>query len=317
MPAAWFVTVRIMSALLDWPYRPFTSAEAREDGISRQRLRRLLRHRRVRRVLRDVYQSCDAPDTIDTRARAAALVLPPFAVVCDRTAAWIHGIDVLRYRELEVLPPLDIVVLRYSQRRKRSEWRNGERDLDPKDVICIQGLRVTTPLRTALDLGCKLPRRDALAAVDQFMRLHDISRDDLLAELPRYFGRRGVVQLRSVVAVADPRSESPAESWIRMSILDAGLPDPEIQYSIVVNGVERYRLDLAYPKHRVCVEYDGEQFHSSPHDRRADEERRDWLRAHGWTVMVVTRHELDTGSTAHWIADLRAILFQPTPWPRG
>jgi hypothetical protein len=243
--------------------------------------------------------------------------MPPYAVVCDRTAAWIHGIDVVRYRELEVPPPLDVTVLRYSRRKGRAEWRNGERDLAPRDVMRIDGLRVTTPIRTALDLGCKLPRRDALAAMDQFMRLHELTKEDFRRELPRYFRRRGVVQLRAVVAAADPRAESPAESWVRMSIIDAGLPTPELQYSVIVDGVERYRLDLAYPRHRICIEYDGVEFHTHPQDRRSDAERRDWLKDQGWTVIVITKDDLRAGAATHWLDALRTRLLEPTPWPRG
>jgi hypothetical protein len=268
-------------------------------------------------VLRGVYQSFAAPDTIASRAQAAALVMPPFAVVCDRTAAWIHGIDVVRYRELEVLPPLDVVVLRYARRQNRSEWRNGERDLAPRDIMRIESVRVTTPLRTALDLGCKLPRLDALAAIDQFMREHELTMDDFRRELPRYFRRRGVVQLRRVVAIADPRSESPAESWVRMTIIDAGLPVPEIQWSVIVAGAERYRLDLAYPRNRVCVEYDGVEFHTAPEDRLADAERREWLRENGWTVIVVTKDDLGAGAASDWLSELRGLLLERTPWPRG
>jgi hypothetical protein len=306
-----------MPSPLEWPYPPFTVADARASGISRQRLRRLLGQGQVRKVLRGVYQSVEAPDTIESRAQAAALVMPPYAVVCDRTAAWIHGVDVVRYREVEVPPPLDVVVLRYSRRQNRSEWRNGERDLAPDDVMRVTGLRVTTPLRTALDLGCKLPRRDALAAVDEFMRVHELTKDDLRRELPRYFRRRGVVQLRAVVSAADPRPESPAESWVRMSIIDAGLPMPEIQYSVVVDGTERYRLDLAYPLHRICVEYDGVDFHTAADDRNADEKRREWLREQGWTVLVLTKDDLRKGAAAEWLAELHARLFERTPWPRG
>jgi hypothetical protein len=306
-----------MSSLLEWPYPPFTVHQARESGISRQRLRTLLRQRQIRRVLRGVYQSAEAPDTIRSRALAAALVMPPFAVVCDRTAAWVHGVEVMRYRELDVPPPLDVVVLRYSRRKNRSEWRNGERDLAPGDVMRVEGLRVTTPLRTALDLGCKLPRRDALAAVDQFMRMHGLTTADFRRELPRYFRRRGVVQLRAVVSIADPRPESPAESWVRMLIIDAGLPVPHIQYSVVVDGKERYRLDLAYPHHRICIEYDGVEFHTTPHDRRADNERREWLAQRGWTVIVLTKEDLAAHSNSEWLAELREHLFAATPWPRG
>jgi hypothetical protein len=306
-----------MESPLTFPYPPFTAVDGREAGISRQRLRHLVKQRQVRRVMRGVYQSTAATDTIENRARAASLVMPPFAVVCDRTAAWIHGIDTVRYRELEMLPPLDVVVLRHSRRMDRSEWRNGERDLASGDVMRIGDIRVTTPLRTALDLGCKLSRTDALAAVDQFMRVHGLSHDDLAQELPRYFRRRGVVQLRAIVAVADPRSEAPSESWIRMIIIDAGLPPPELQYSVVVDGAERYRLDLAYPKHRICVEYDGVEFHTSPQDREADRVRREWLRAAGWTVVVLTQADLRAGASRQWLDDLRSQLLERTPWPKG
>jgi len=55
-------------------------------------------------------------------------------------------------------------------------------------------------------------------------------RADMLAALPRYGRRRGVAQLRELVPLADPRSESPRESWLRIEIHDAGLPIPNLQY---------------------------------------------------------------------------------------
>ena len=63
-------------------------------------------------MLRNVYVACDVPDTVEVRAAAAALVVVPGAVFVDRTAAWLHGVDVFDYRELEVLPPVECVVLR-------------------------------------------------------------------------------------------------------------------------------------------------------------------------------------------------------------
>lgn len=252
-----------------------------------------------------------------SRAQAAGLILPPHAVICDRTAAWLHGIDVLRYRELEVLPPLDLVVKRSFSPRTRRSWRNGQRDLADRDVMIIHGLRVTTPLRTTMDLGCKLPRRDALAAVDAFMRVHGLTRRDLEAELPRFRRRRGVVQLRVVIAVASPLAESPAESWMRMCLVDAGLPPPVLQHSIRVDGYEIYRLDLAYPHHRLCIEYDGAEFHETDEQRAADAERREWLRANGWTVIVLTRNDLDSESVDRWTSQVRTVLGRRTPWPRG
>jgi len=306
-----------MPEILGPPFAPFTTRDALASGISRRRLRTLIATGDVRRVLHGVYQATAAADTLENRAAAASHVLSPHGVICDRTAAWIHGVDTLRFRELEVLPPLDVVVLRHFSPTSRAQWRNGQRDLSNHDVMRVSGIRVTTPLRTALDLGCKSSRRDGLAAVDAFMRLHGISHEDMYDELPRFAGRRGVVQLRSLLLHADPRSESAAESWIRMYLIDAGLPTPELQHSVEWGGYELYRLDLAYPRHMLCIEYDGVEFHSTEQQRAADDERRAWLRAHGWTIIVVTREELSVEAVDRWTSQVRSVLHRRAPWPRG
>ncbi len=290
------------------PSGPFTASQAADAGISRQQLRQLVRDRQARRILRGVYQSAASCDSLLNRARAAALVVSPFAVVCDRSAAWLHGVDVFDYRELDMLPPLETFVLREHARIRRAGTRGGERDLSVEDVMTVQGVKVTTPLRTALDLGCLLPRRDALAALDGFMRVHDLTRADFSAALPRYFRRRGVRQLRSLVTLADPRAESPGESWTRLEIVEAGLPEPELQWSIRQDGRELYRLDLAYPRLRVCVEYDGEEFHDSPLRRRGDAQRREWLRQRGWVVIVVTKNCFGRDGVTAWTTEVRQAI---------
>jgi hypothetical protein len=287
---------------------PFTSHDLSRYGLTRQRLRDRVADGRIRRVLTNVYVRGDAPDTIELRLAAVALVLPEFGVVCDRTAAWLHGVDVLDYRELEMLPPLDVFVIRDYRARRRGEVRSGQRDLDPLDVMKLEGVLVTTPLRTALDLGCGLPRQLALATLDQFIGKHYLTIEDMQAELPRYWRRRGVVQLRRLILLADGRSESPGESMTRLALIEAGLPVPYPQYSIQVGGRELYRLDLAYPNHRVCIEYDGELFHSTPKQRAADEARRAWLRAHGWTVIIVRKGDLDRESVRAWTTAVREAL---------
>lgn len=290
------------------PAVPFTWADAREAGLSRRRLRDLVASREVVRVLRGVYQRADLPDTLENRSRAAALVVSPFGVVCDRTAAWIHGVDTFDYRELEILPPLEIFVLRDRRRVERLGCAGGERDLLPRDVCVVHGVAVTTALRTALDLGCSLSRRDALAALDGFMRVCGVTREAMLRELPRYFRRRGVVQLRELVPLADPDAESPGESWTRLEILDAGLPCPRLQWWVCEGGVPVFRLDMAYPKSKVCVEYDGREFHEGDDHEQDDEQRRKWLRRRGWSVIVVTKDSFSFEARALWIRELREAL---------
>ena len=126
------------------------------------------------RLFRNVYVVARSELTVEQRAYAASLVISPHAVICDRTAAWIWGVDCFRWRELDVAPPLESFTTRGHRASARAEIRSGERDLKPNDFVTVGGVRVTTPLRTALDLGCRLSRRDALAAIDALMRAHDI-----------------------------------------------------------------------------------------------------------------------------------------------
>ncbi|MGH3445264.1 MAG: DUF559 domain-containing protein, partial [Nocardioidaceae bacterium] len=165
-----------------------------------------------------------------------------------------------------------------------------------------------TPVRTAMDLGCLLTPRDALAALDAFMRTHAITDEDMRRLLPRYFRRRGVRQLRRLIPMADPRSESQGESWTRYEILAAGLPEPDPQVWIVIDGIPVYRLDLAYKKKKVAVEYDGRDFHSSPEQCDRDRKRRRWLRDHGWTVIVVDKNSFTAEALVAWRMELRRAL---------
>jgi hypothetical protein len=229
-------------------------------------------------------------------------------VVCDRTAAWIWEVDVHEFRELDVLPPMESCVLRGHDPTDRLEVRGKTRDLQPTDWVEVGGVPVTTPLRTALDLGCMLPRRRAIAAMDALMRVHAFTQADMTGILPRYFRRRGVVQLRELVPLVDPRAESPRESWTRLEILDHGLPMPELQFWIVIDGVPTYRLDLAYPHARIAIEYDGEEFHSSAEARERDRARRAWLRDHGWTVIVIDRSAFAPGADLAWLFRISEAL---------
>ena len=219
-----------------------------------------------------------------------------------------HGVDARRYGELDTVPPLESCVLRGHHPTDRPEILGRTRDLLPRDWTEIGGVRVTTPLRTALDLGCEMPRRRAIAAMDALMRAHGFTRAELKRELPRYRRRRGVIQLRQLVPIADGRSESQRESWVRLEISDHGLPAPVPQFWVIVDGEPRYRLDLAYPHLRVAIEYDGEEFHTSADDRARDRARRAWLSAQGWTVIVLTKESLTDAGMGVWLRRLRNLI---------
>jgi hypothetical protein len=291
-----------------FPETPFTAATA---PCTRARLRRAIGSRELIRPIRGAYLRSDVEMTEVARAQVAALVLGHTAVLCDRTAAWVLGVDCMAYAELDDLPPLESCVLRGCEPTERPEVVGRTRDLRGEDIVVVGGVRVTSPLRTAADLLCLLPRRQALAAADALMRLHGFAVGDLRRLLVRYFRRRGVVQARSLAPLVDGRSESAGESWTRLEIVDHGLPIPEPQFWIHIDSVPTYRLDLAYPHARIAIEYDGVAHHTSAADRCHDEARRSWLRAHGWRVIVVTKESFGDAALALWICDLRGMLGAP------
>ncbi len=291
------------------PTGPFTTSMAASWGISRKSLGVAVDERRLVRIMSGLYVRADAPLTPLLRARAAGLVISGHAVVCDRTAAWIWGVDCLAYAELEGTPPLETYVLRGHRATERPQVRGGTRDLRGDDWVLVDGVRVTTPLRTAMDLGCALRRPEAFAAMEALMRGHGFTPVGMRQVLPRYFRRRGVVQLRQLVPLVTGVAESQRESWMRLAIIDHGLPQPVAQHWVTENGCPVFRLDLAYPRARVAIEYDGEAWHSSDRDRDRDLRRRAWLEERGWTVVVLTKRSFSDDSDP-WLRDLATLLRQ-------
>ena len=293
------------------PARPFTLAELPALGLTERTLRTQVASGEVRRILRGVYGVAALDDSLENRIAAAALVTNPGHVVIDRSAAWLHGVDAFGGAELEAGPAVETCALPLGHRAQRDGVRGHERSLSADDILALGPVRVTTPLRTALDLGCHLRRREAYAAMCELARLHELTVSALTHELPRFAGRRGVVQLRQLAPLVDSRFESPREAWTFLAIHDAGLPHPVPQFWIAVDGVPTYRLDLAYPLARVCVEYDGVEAHDSEEQRRADRERRAWLREHGWTVILVRLGGFTGDALDTWLRELRGALATP------
>ena len=295
----------------------FTRAQALAAGVSPRQLRTLVAEGLLRRVLRGVYAAAQAPDSVLFRARALALVVPDCAVVTDRTAAWLHGVPILeRGAHLEA-PPISVCE-RVDSRVRRSDVDGRRRQMLDRDVMELHGIRVTTPLRTGLDLGRRLWRFDALAAIDGVLHL-GVDHDEFLAESLRFKGHRGMRQLRALAPLGDGRAESAGESALRPHWLDAGLPPPEPQFGILDDwGHEIYRLDVPLPTALYAAEYDGEEFHSEPEDIRHDQERREWIRdERGWTIDVFRKDSVygrNTDIAERLRAGLRSARAARTIW---
>lgn len=295
------------------PDHPFLLRDAETLGITRAQLRKLVADGVVRRVLHGVYARSDLADTQALRLASVRLVLPAHAVVADLSAAWLHGIDCYAFAEHAIGPRLDVVSVDGHQALQRAEIFGGKRTLGPDDICEIDGVLVTTPLRTACDVACLRGRRRALGVLDAFRRAFGLEVEDFMRILPRLAGRRGVIQLRELVPLSSPLPESMPESWTRMAIVDEQLPAPKPQVWVFVPGFGYVRLDLAYEELKIAIEYDGEEFHSGDEDQDADELRRDSLRAEGWIVIVVRKNGFSVAGLEAWLRELRVALAERRP----
>lgn len=296
------------------PDRPFTTADLPDLGITRSQLRAHLRSGAVRHLLFGVYVPGSWPDDPTARARAAAVVLPEHCVLVDRSAASVHGIDVLDYAELDVPPDLEVVSVGGANPTRRNGVLGGKRDLRPDEIMTVDGVRLTTPIRTACDIACLRGRWRAIGTLDAFRTRFGLSLMQLCDMLPRFAKRRGVTQLRELIPLSRTGVDSQPESWIRIDMYDEGFPMPEAQVWAWAPGWGLVKIENAYEHLRIAVEYDGEDDHSSDEDRERDEARREALRQAGWIIIVVRRDGLTGEGRDRWLAELAAAFAERAPY---
>ncbi|MFC4909940.1 hypothetical protein [Actinomadura gamaensis] len=224
----------------------------------------------------------------DGRPARLADILPTGAVIARRTAAWIWGIDVLSPGVRPGQWELDLIHPEPAPPDTPPDPRWAP--LPPGHTTTHHGVRLTTRTRTALDCARWLPRLDAVAALDQFLRA-GVPEPELRAmarALPGYQGGR----LSEVLRMSDRGAASPGESWTRVLLIRAGFPRPTTQIPVPGPHGERLSIDLGYEQWRVGLEYDGERHHTGRRARAHDDHRRRWLRARGWQIIPVTKDVL-------------------------
>lgn len=177
------------------------------------------------------------------------------------------------------------------KRRRGSQVYRTE--LSAADVVSIDGISVTSAVRTAFDLGRVGPPWRALGYLDALARATGLTSTDLVTYVQAHRRVRGIVQLREVAALADGRAESPPESWLRLILIRGGLPSPDLQIEVEDGWGHIYaRIDLGYESLKIAVEYDGEDFHSTPEQLAHDAERDRKLDDDGWKVIRVRAQQV-------------------------
>ena len=162
-----------------------------------------------------------------------------------------------------------------------------------RDVQSRRGVQFTTFLRTAYDLARWCDELvEAVVALDRLSNKGGFAPDQVLRIAERYPRARGRKRLPRVVELVDRRAGSPMETRLRMVLVLRGLPKPEVQW--VVQDERRRRavwLDLAYPEHKIGIEFEGEE-HLKPERVLRDISRGTDLLDEGWRLYRFTKHEV-------------------------
>lgn len=187
-------------------------------------------------------------------------------------------------------PEFDVELFRHAQGSSRAGETTllHRTELAKSDVVEIDGLPVTSPIRTAFDIGRRGPRWRALGYLDALQRASGFSPDELARYTESHRGRRGVRMLRELTPLINGLAESPPESWTRLVMHDAGLPKPDVQIEVLdEHGNVIARIDLGYKDFKVGIEYNGKEFHSSEAQIAHDAKREEMLTGRGWDMHAV------------------------------
>ncbi|OBG30559.1 hypothetical protein A5672_01800 [Mycobacterium alsense] len=260
--------------------QPFIGTEALAAGrVSRHELRT-----QYRAIMPNVYLDRRAEASLRRRAMAAWLWSRREAVVAGVAASALHGA-----RWVQGDAPVELI------------WRNARA---PGGVVTraelllsdefqrLDGLAVTTPQRTAFDIGRRGTIGLAVARLDALAVATDFKVKDVEELAGKHRHTRGQRQLQRALDLVDGGAQSPKETWLRLQLITAGFPRPRTQIPVPgPDGFPRYFLDMGWEDIKLAVEYDGGQHWTDPSQFAADVDRAEYLAALGWTVVrVVSRH---------------------------
>lgn len=253
---------------------PFVGSEALAHGVvNRHQLRT---HYRV--LCPDVYLSKHVQPSLMHRIAAAWLWSERRATIAGASAAALHGT-----KWIDDDAPVELI---YPNPRPPSGVVTRRELLLDDEVQILAGRTITTPERTAFDLGRRGAVRSAVAQLDALARTTGLRIDDVAVLADRHRRARGLRQLETALRLVDPGAESPRESYLRLLLIDASLPEPRTQIPVQTDDATYY-LDLGWGEYMVAVGYDGDHHRTDRWQYVKDIRRLELLERLGWLVIRV------------------------------
>ncbi|NWL33642.1 endonuclease domain-containing protein [Paenarthrobacter nitroguajacolicus] len=173
----------------------------------------------------------------------------------------------------------------------------------PGETVEHDGVKLTSPARTWLDMASVLKLEDLVAAGDSLVCSHGpdfpvpkdalCSIEELREIVGRHPGMRGVRTARAALELIRVGADSAPETHMRLALIDANLPEPELNH-VVRNhlGLPVLWPDAAYLEWKVSLQYDG-QHHGGAEQHLRDIERQERSLAYGWLEVRISKHDLE------------------------
>ncbi|GAA4053726.1 hypothetical protein GCM10023063_47770 [Arthrobacter methylotrophus] len=289
--------------------RSFTLAEQRAAGVSDSRA--------WTKDLRVASRGVRVPwGNVQELSHTARLLtgISPGTVCCGPTAAILWRCP-LPF-ELERQPLVHLLRWDGGNRPVRKGVVGRRVPLKAADRRTIDGIPITSAARTWLELAALLPLDDLVAAADYFIccqsrsfgtnRAALCSLTDLRRQVKENPGIRGRRNARLALELARVGADSVPETKLRLAICRHGLPEPELRFVVQDStGWELAWPDLAYPRYKVAVNYDGNH-HLTAAQKESDIRRDESIAAIGWTSVTITARHVKAwgfGGVVHRVRD--------------
>ena len=265
-------------------HEAFVGSEALARGdLSRHQLRT-----RYQALFPNVYLARTETPSQHALITAAWLWSHRAATVAGLSVAALHGSPWIDNRL-----PVELV---WSNARPPPGIVTRDLTLQDGEFQTLAGLLVTTPERTAFDIGRQRPVTLSVAHLDALARATGVKVCDVEELAARHRGSRGLRRLETALNLVDPGAQSPKETWLRLILINAGLPRPTTQIPVLDDdGYAFAFLDMGWEEWMVAVEYDGDQHRVNRWQYVKDLRRIKRLEELGWIVIRVVAEDRPPG----------------------
>jgi hypothetical protein len=226
---------------------PFIGSEALAAGmVNRHQLRT-----RYSALFPDVYVPRLARPSVRQRIVAAWLWSRRQATIAGLAAAALHG-------SKWIDPDIPVELVHGNTRPPKGIVTRRDTLLDD-EVLILDGRAVTTPERTAFDVGRRGSIMDAVSRLDALANATGFKVDDVGSLARRHRRARGLRHLETVLELVDGGAQSPKETQVRLWLIEAGFPQPQTQIPVYgSDGVPFAFIDMGWEAWMLGVEYEGE-----------------------------------------------------------